>query len=104
MNTELIAIGASVAFATNLIAVVVAIYKLGGAVTKFEMIGRQQAVEITGLKDAVKEISTLVTNTAVQTQRLDNISARLGRVEALIDDIRRGEGFILPLKGPNESP
>lgn len=97
MNAELIALAAIAAFALNLLAIGIAIYKLGGAVTRFELIGHQQALEISGLKDAVKEVAILVTNIALQGQRLDNISGRMGRVEKLIDDIRRGEGFILPM-------
>lgn len=88
----------SFAFIVNLIAVIAATYRLGAAVSKFESIGKQQATEIRELKDAVKVVAELMTNQALQTQRMDNMSARLNRTEQLIDDLRRGEGMILPLK------
>lgn len=104
MSQEAVAVAAGIAFAVNLIAIVVAIYKLGQAVGKFELIGKQQAGEISSLKEAVKEVSVLVTDMALHNQRLDNLSARLNRTEKLIEDIRRGEGMILPLKPYHEVP
>lgn len=90
--------------AINLIAIFVAIYKLGLAVGKFEKIGEQQASEITQLKEAVKGVGELITKLAVQTQRQDVFSERLNRIEKLLDDMRRGEGYILPLQGARPSP
>lgn len=62
------------------------LYKLGGMTEKFEMIGKQQAVEISDLKDAVKEF---VKNTARvermeerqlnEGKRLDNLESRLNK-------------------------
>ena len=62
--------------------------------TKFETIGIQQASEISQLKDEVKEVAKVVTALAVQSTRLDTMGSRLAMQEKLIDDLRRGEGFI----------
>lgn len=88
----------TVAFLVNLIAIFVATYRMGRAVEKFEQIGLQQAGEISALKKAVESVADLMTQTALQSQRLDNLSARVTRNDQLIDDLRRGEGMILPLE------
>jgi hypothetical protein len=79
------------------------LFKLGRAVSRFEIVGEAQAREITQLKDTVKSVADLITKYALQTQRLDNCMDRLEHCERLIDDLRRGEGFILPIsKGVHE--
>lgn len=78
-------------------AVGVVVYKLGRTVEKFEAIGMQQANEIGELKHDVKSMEQIITQVAVQTNRQDTFEQRLARVEKLQDDMRRGEGFILPL-------
>jgi len=80
----------------NLLAIGAGIYKLGGAITKFEQIGLQQKDEISQLKDAIKIVGDLMTKMALQTQRQDTFSERLNRIERLLEDLRRGEGMILP--------
>jgi hypothetical protein len=51
---------------------------------------RQQAAEITLLREEVKELSKLVTEVAVQSKRLDILEQRY-------DELRHGEGFVFPL-------
>jgi hypothetical protein len=51
---------------------------------------RQQAAEIAMLKDEIKELSKLVTEVAVASKRLDILEQRY-------DELRHGEGFVLPL-------
>lgn len=87
----------------NLVAIIVAVFRLGRAVEKFDQIGTQQAKEITELKDAVRVVSDLITKMALQNQRLDNYGSRMSKLELLIEDLRRGEGYILPL-GPKAKP
>lgn len=84
-------------FVLNLLGIGFALVKLGIAVGKFETIGKQQALEISQLKDTVKAIGSLVTEMAVSSQRMDMMAERLNRNERVIDDLRRGEGFILPI-------
>lgn len=73
------------------------VFKLGRAVTRFEMIGELQAKEIKELKEGVQEISVIVTQTALQNQRQDIFAERLLRMEEHIDELRHGEGFIMPI-------
>lgn len=80
------------------------VYKLGRAVEKFEAIGAQQASEITQLKAEVKIVTEVMTKIALTTQRQDVLEQRLNRQEQLLDDVRRGEGMILPLNRHLEQP
>lgn len=73
------------------------IFRLGKATSKFEQIGKQQSQEIVDLKMSVTDINKTLVQVALQTDRLNGLSERQTRVEKLIDDLRRGEGFILPL-------
>lgn len=73
------------------------IWKMGSAITRFEIIGTQQAKEIGELKETVKEVSKVIVQQALQTQGMDLIREQVGRQERLIDDLRRGEGFVLPI-------
>ena len=70
------------------------IFKLGRAMEKFEVIGSQQAKEITELKDGVRTIGDLVTRMAVSNTRQDTFAERLGRMESQLDEMRHGDGFI----------
>ena len=51
---------------------------------------RQQTAEIAMLKDEIKELSKLVTEVAVQSKRLDILEQRY-------EELRHGEGFVVPL-------
>lgn len=95
--TSLTVLSAIVGFLLNMGAIAVAIYKLGRAVEKFEMIGKQQAEEIGELKDSVKIIAELITKEALVTQRQDTFAEMLNRFEARLEGFARGEGFILPV-------
>jgi hypothetical protein len=54
------------------------------------------------LKDEQKEFRTILTQVAVQNTRLDNQGSQLTMLAKMVEDIRRGEGFILPLKAAQE--
>lgn len=80
------------------------VYKLGRSVAKFESIGKEQAIEIKQQAETIRrieqtlaEISGVVTTMAVEKVRLDTHAQRLTQIEQLVDDLRRGEGMILPL-------
>lgn len=53
--------------------------------------------EVQGLKQEMKDIGDTLKVVAVQANRLDTIDKRLDGHDTLIDDLRRGEGFIFPL-------
>jgi hypothetical protein len=77
-----------------------ALYKLGGAMTRFELIGTKQAEEIGELKKTTDKIASILADQKVQEQKHADLAARVSRSEQEISDLRRGEGFILPLAGP----
>ena len=101
METGLGVWGLAVETITTLLAVAAVVYKLGRAVEKFEVIGKQQAMEIGELKTEVKVVADVLTKLALANQRQDVLEERLERQEQLVDDLRRGEGYVLPLNPPS---
>lgn len=65
-------------------------FRLGKSSQVVKEAMRQQAAEIAMLKDEIKELSKLVTEVAVQSKRLDILEQRY-------EELRHGEGFVLPL-------
>jgi cell division protein FtsB len=94
---DLATVAVIVGLIMNFFGLVVAIFKGGRIVEKFEQIGSQQAEEIKELKEEVKIIGEIVTKMAVQHQRQDSLEARMDRHEQTIEDLRRGEGYILEM-------
>src|SRR5258708_5044167 len=50
--------------------------------------------DIVDIKSDLKALNKVVTEVAVQTQRLDNQDRRLSVMETRWDEVRRGEGLI----------
>lgn len=48
------------------------------------------------IKQDIKNLNLVVAKLAVQEQRLDNQGERLNRIDARIDQLREGKGFIKP--------
>ena len=71
--------------------------RLGRAIERFEQIGQQQGKEISELKDAIRSNNEVIVKVAVQNQLIADLGSRASRMEDSIDDLRRGEGKILPL-------
>ena len=92
--------GLAIETISTFLAVAAVIYKLGRAVEKFEAVGKQQAQEIGDLKGEVKIIADVITKLALTNQRQEMLEARQERLEVQIDDLRRGEGFIMPFNSP----
>lgn len=84
---------------TTIVAVGFAIFRLGRAVEKFEVVGRQQSMELSEMKSELKILTTVVKDLALQNQRQDMFEDRLGRYERTVDDLRRGVGWIGPAPG-----
>lgn len=85
-------------------AAAVVLVKLGGAVTKFEGIGEKQSLiierqgeDIKGLRVDFGSLRSVVIDMVVEKTRIDTHAMRLTVLERLIDELRRGEGYILPL-------
>lgn len=64
----------------------------GGALVVFSggRVAERVQGSITALQEDVRKLNELVTKVAIQNQRIDMI-------EKVIDDLRRGEGYVLPL-------
>lgn len=48
------------------------------------------------IKQDIKNLNQVVSKLAVQEQRLDNQGERLNRIDARIDQLREGKGYIRP--------
>jgi hypothetical protein len=77
------------------------LWRVSRAVTRFELIGMQQAEEISEIKASVEKISTVVIDLARQQVRLDAQTERLNMLDKrqdeqmrLYEELRRGVGFI----------
>jgi len=77
------------------------LWRLSSAVTKFELIGSNQAREISEIKDAIKELKIVVIEQSKQSIRLDNQGDRMNTADKRVDDLfrlydelRRGIGYI----------
>lgn len=58
----------------------------------------QQAKYLKDVQDELKELRKIVTDVAVQKSRLDAQDQRLNEHGRMMEDLRRGEGFIFPLE------
>jgi hypothetical protein len=70
------------------------LFRMGRITERFEMIGQQQATEITALKLSVEKLSLLMTEVALQKQRLDTMDRRQELMDKRYEDLRRGVGKI----------
>lgn len=95
MNAQLLASIAIIGGLANVCAVLFAVYRVGGAVSKFELIGQQQAQEIAEVKQELKTLNEIMIKVALQGQRLDSHSKRLGLIEQAVVELRHGNGFIV---------
>ncbi len=72
----------------------VTLFKLGQAVSRFEYIGKQQAVEIGEMKTEIKTLNSLLTTVAVQKVELASVREDLTMLRRVYEDLRRGVGMI----------
>jgi hypothetical protein len=70
------------------------LFRMGRITERFEMIGKHQAAEITELKLGVEKLSLLMTEVALQKQRLDTMDRRQETLDKRYEDLRRGVGKI----------
>ena len=73
------------------------VYRLGRTSAKIEAAMTLQAAEISELKEDVKVVGRLLTDVAVQKERLDSHARRLDLLDRRYDELRHGEGFVYPL-------
>lgn len=51
--------------------------------------------EIREMKEVAKSLAVIITNQAVQTVRMDSQGERLNSLDDKIEDLRRGDGYII---------
>lgn len=64
------------------------IYKLGGAVKQFEIVGKQQSKEISELKTEIKGLGEVLVQQAVQSSRMDNLRESVSLLDRKVDAIQ----------------
>lgn len=74
----------------------VTLFKLGGIAQNVETAIAAQVKEITELKVTVSAIGRLMTDVALQNQRLDTHDKRIDNLDRHFDELRHGEGLIAP--------
>lgn len=82
------------------------IFLVGGLGVAFAMRGdlRHVQSQLVSMQNELEKIGQLLTASAVQTTRLNSHDDELRRLWAIIDDLRRGEGMILPLMKGRSPP
>lgn len=68
--------------------------KMGKMMGVFESIGKQQAEEITEIKEEIKEIRTVVTTVAVQKTEINGLRDELKFLRDAYNELRHGKGII----------
>ena len=77
---------------------VVIVFRMGRMTERFELIGQRQADEISELKRAVGRFGDVLTDLAVQKNRLDGQAERINLLDRRYEELRHGEGFVYPLE------
>ncbi len=75
----------------------VIVWKTSSMTTRFEMIGAEHGKAISEIKTEIKTMNALLTQVAVQKERLDNQATRLNLLDARYEELRHGEGYVFPL-------
>ncbi len=68
-------------------------FRLGRTTQRVEAAMTQQGHEINSLRDEIKTLSKLITEVALQGQRLDMQDKRLDTLDRRYEELRHGEGF-----------
>lgn len=72
------------------------VWRFGRAVQKFESQTEQHAEDIQALKDNTSKIAEALQTLVRHDERLTGLGSRVGRLEGQLDDLRHGEGFVMP--------
>jgi uncharacterized protein Yka (UPF0111/DUF47 family) len=77
----------------DILTIAVVIFSAGGFYVATRSGMRTMAQSIAVLTEDVKELNKVVTQVAVQNQRIDNFSERLNIIERRYDDLRRSTPY-----------
>lgn len=72
--------------------------RIGRLMEKFEQIVSQQTKEISDLKLEVAQMRGVVTQIALQGERITALQSRIDTVDKRLYDLQHGEGFVMPLR------
>lgn len=76
------------------------LFRKGGDIAKLNMAVENALTEISELKKEISKIGQILTQVAVQNERMDNLGSRLNLMDRRYDELRRGQGWITGHKGP----
>jgi len=79
-------------------------FRLGRTTTRVEAAMLLHGREISELKTEMKQVSNLLTQVALQGQRLDTQDKRLDTLDRRYEELRHGEGFVVPAPGRMPPP
>jgi hypothetical protein len=72
--------------------------RAGKSAGKVETLLSAHHDDIVGLRDELKEIRPTLTAIAVQKTQIDNINLQIGQLTKWYDELRHGQGFVIPLE------
>ncbi len=70
------------------------LFRKGGEMAKLRMAVDNALLEIADVKKEVSKIGQILTQVAVQNERMDNMGQRMNMMDRRYDELRRGQGFI----------
>lgn len=70
------------------------LFRRGGDLQKLEMAVDRALSEITGLKQEMSKMGEILTQVAVQNERMENMGKRMNIIDRRYDELRRGQGWI----------
>lgn len=74
---------------------------MDAAIEAQKFVADNQNTAIRELKAEVLKLGEILTKLAVQDTRINNIADRVALLDARYEEIRHGEGFVMPLVRPH---
>lgn len=75
------------------------LFRKGGDIAKLVMTVDNALIEISELKKEMSKMGQVLTQIAVQNERMDNLGARLNMMDRRYDELRRGQGWVTKERG-----
>lgn len=75
-------------------------YRIGKSMQRLDQYAESHGAAITELKDDITAMKNLMTDMALQKLEMATQKQAIERLERWYDELRRGEGYVFPLKYP----
>lgn len=75
------------------------LFRKGGDIAKLNMAVENALTEISELKQEISKIGQILTQVAVQNERMDNMGQRQNLMDRRLDELRHGDGWVRGPKG-----